>query len=129
MYTKKPFELDKAQSDEEGRRSIRRRHLIYYLRVWDLESGAVLGHIVDITTEGIMLFSDRPIDPGRTYHLAIRWNNAEGGEEKIQFQAESRWSRPDINDAFYDTGFRIIGGSMDVFVPILDLIDEYGFSD
>lgn len=129
MYTKKPFELDDKKSEEDSRRTIRRRHLIYYLRVWDLDSGEVLGHVVDITTEGIMLLNDKPIELNRKYNLEIRWVNSEGGAEKIQFQAESLWSRPDVNATFYDTGFKIIQGSMDVFMPILDLIDEYGFND
>ena len=41
-----------------------RRHLIYYLRVYDRASGQQLGHLVDLTTEGVMLVSEEKLEKG-----------------------------------------------------------------
>jgi hypothetical protein len=40
------------------KRKLKRRQLIYYLRVLDRDSGALVGRLVDITTEGVMLLSE-----------------------------------------------------------------------
>ena len=129
MYIKNPFNEDKEITGANGRRVIRRRHLIYYLRVWDLEADKVLGHIVYITTEGIMLISDQQIPINKEYHLEVRWQDMEGDSKKIAFKAESRWEKKDVNTSFYDTGFELLDEAEDVLNPIRDLIDEYGFND
>ncbi len=49
------------RADLSDRISIKRRHLIYYLRVWNNKEDKVLGHVVDITTEGLMLISEQEI--------------------------------------------------------------------
>jgi hypothetical protein len=106
-----------------------RRHLIYYLRVWDKNSDKLLGHIVDINTGGFMLISEQQIESEQVFDLEIHWKAPNDEEIKIQFKAESRWSSNDVNSAFYDTGFKLLGPSDDVLEPIKKMIEEYGFQD
>ncbi len=115
--------------ENDDRRTVMRRHLIYYLRVWDLKSDKLLGHIVDINTGGFMLISEKRVEQNKEFDLEIRWNTPDDQEIKIQFQAESRWSSNDVNPAFYDTGFKLVGPSDDVLEPIRKMIEEYGFQD
>lgn len=130
MYIRKPFDEKAAEADSaEGRRAIHRRHLIYYLRVWDLDADKVIGHVVDITTEGVMLISEQPIEVDKGYRLEIRWSDASGEAKKVGFLAESRWCKRDVNTSFYDTGFHIEEGGGEAFVPIQDMIDQFGFDN
>ena len=57
---------------ENDRRGIKRRHLIFHLRVFDRETGEKLGHVVDISAEGMMLVSESAIDVDRDYKLQMR---------------------------------------------------------
>jgi len=127
MYTKKPFENEIKGVD--GRRSIRRRHLIYYLRVWDDDTKKLLGHIVDITTEGLMLVSDQPIELNKKFNLEMQWHDSDGETKQICFEAESRWEHKDVNASFYDTGFIILNQAAEMLTPIREIIDEFGFDD
>jgi len=130
MYTKKPFEHDEMQvAAPSDRRSIKRRHLIYYLRVWDADAGTELGHLVDITTGGLMLVSEREIPVDRDYNLEMRWPGDDGAERVIRFRARSKWTSKDVNPSLSDTGFQLLDDSMDVLKPIQELIDDYGFQD
>jgi hypothetical protein len=43
------------------RRHLKRRQLIYYLSVEDIDTGRTLGHLVDVNRGGIMLISPEPI--------------------------------------------------------------------
>ncbi len=117
----------KAEIDD--RRTVTRHHLIYYLMVWDRKAKKLLGHIVDINTGGFMLISEQEIKPGGTFDLEIRWENPEGKKLKLQFKAESRWSAPDVNPDFFDTGFQLQGSDEKVLEPIQKMIKEYGFPD
>ena len=121
---------DKYHTDDidiHDRRTIKRRHLIYYLRVWDQKTKQLLGHIVDINTGGFMLISEKPIEPDQTFDLEIRQNTPDEEELRIQFQAISRWSSNDVNPAFFDSGFELIGAVEEVLEPIREMITEYGF--
>ena len=118
----------KATSSDD-RRSVMRRHLIYYLRVWDVKNDKLLGHVVDINTGGFMLISEKQVKPGKTLELEIHWNTPDQKEIKVQFQAESRWSTNDVNPAFFDTGFKLIGPVEDALEPIREMIEEYGFQN
>lgn len=130
MYIKKPFEHNERElKGVDGRRSTRRRHLIYYLRVWDSDTKKLLGHVVDITTEGLMLISDEPIELNKSFNLEMQWHDDSGETKKICFKAESRWKHKDVNAAFYDTGFIILNHEEEIFSPIREIIDEFGFND
>jgi hypothetical protein len=41
------------------------------LKVFDLESGELLGRVGDLTTGGMRLLCDRPMIPGQTYHFRL----------------------------------------------------------
>lgn len=130
MYFGKKYQNNpQAEPSADDRRAMRRRHLIFYLRVWDVNSGEMLGHIVDLNTEGLMLISEKPIEVGKIFELEMRWQNSEGEAEQIRFDAQSRWSNNDVNDDFYDTGFQLIAPSETVLAPIQTVISQYGFAD
>ncbi len=113
----------------DERRGIMRRHLIFYLRVWDTKTDQLMGHIVDINTDGLMLISEQQIETGKEFELEIRWQTPDGRPEVIRFLAESRWSDNDINSAFFDTGFQLVNPSEETLNPIREVIREYGFGE
>jgi len=119
----------KPSYDESDRRKIKRWHLIYYLRVVDNGTGKLMGHIVDINTDGIMLMSEDQIEPGNEFSMSASWHNLDQKEETVEFKAESRWSRKDVNPTFYLTGYKLIDVSHEVFSTIQDLIQDLGFDD
>ncbi len=130
MYFGKRYQ--NAVTDEEKgleRRTVLRRHLIYYLRVWDTVKDELLGHLVDINTDGLMLVSEKPIPTKKTFKLELRWNTPEGEEQHLRFDAESRWSNNDVNAVFYDTGFLLKSTDETILEPIKEVIEEYGFFD
>lgn len=115
--------------EEAERRRIKRRHLIYYLRVTDSNTGNLMGHLVDINTQGIMLMSEEQIEPGMVFSMSASWHNLDQKEESVQFKAESRWCKKDVNPTFYLTGYKLIDVSHEAFGTIQDLIEDLGFDD
>ena len=115
--------------EEAERRRIKRRHLIYYLRVTDSNTGNLMGHLVDINTQGIMLMSEEQIEPGTVFSMSASWHNLDQKEESVQFKAESRWCKKDVNPTFYLTGYKLMDVSYEAFGTIQDLIEDLGFDD
>lgn len=111
------------------RRKLKRRHLIYYLRIYDQSSSCLLGHLVDINTAGIKLMSENLIEVGKSFKCEIVLPTEFGGHKRIVFDAYSIWCKKDINPDFYATGFEISNISRDDINLIEVLIDEFGFRD
>lgn len=56
MSFKAQKRINRGEADmtEDGR-TLKRRHLIFYLEVFNEDNDELLGHVVDITTKGIKL--------------------------------------------------------------------------
>jgi len=111
-----------------SRRKLKRRHLIYYLRLFDRSTGNLVGHLVDITTEGIKVMSEEPLPVDQRYQFEMLLPE-ESDTEKITFDATSVHCSDDINPDFYATGFRIDQIDSDHAARIRKLIEEFGFRD
>jgi hypothetical protein len=115
-------------SSENDKRKFKRAHLIYYLRVFNRDTGQLIGHLVDITGEGMMLVSEAPIEVGEQLDLRMMLPTAIFNETQLDFKAESLWCSNDINPEFYDAGFRLLDIGDKNKALISRLIDEYGFA-
>lgn len=111
----------------DDKRRLKRWHLIYYLRVFDQENEALLGHIVDITTEGMRLVSEWPIPLDKAFQLWMEIPRETGESGKVYFQAHSLWTTEDVNPDFHVTGYRLVSPSSRVTLQIRRLIDEFKF--
>jgi hypothetical protein len=112
------------------RRLLKRRHLIYYLSVEDVDTNRLLGHLVDVTPDGIMLMSPEPIEAGKVFRLRMTIPaGSEGTPQTIEFQARSVRSGKDVNPDFFDTGFHMVSLTPAQLGLIETLIDDHGFRD
>jgi hypothetical protein len=118
----------KNNLDEQGveQRNLSRHHLIYYLRVFDGISSRVVGHIVDISSEGIMLITDEPITVQEEYRLRMRFPGTGSSQEELVLEAVCRWCREDENPEFYLAGFQIQDLPQDAERFLQGLIAEFG---
>ena len=111
------------------KRKLRRRHLLYYLRVFDRTNDNLVGHLVDITHEGIMLITEHSIEPDQVFQFRMDLPKEIMGREQMHFDAESLWYRKDTNPNFYNIGFRFLRVSQHHFALIEELLDDFGFRD
>lgn len=117
------------EKKETEQRQVTRRHLVFYLRVFDGMSSRVVGHLIDISAKGVMLLCDEPVALNEEYRLRMRLPSEIINSDEIVFKAISRWCRPDDNPDFYITGFQILELDRESEGAISALIEEFGFSD
>jgi hypothetical protein len=110
-------------------RSYKRRHLLYYLEVYDDDTKELLGHLVDLTTTGLKLMSRKQIPSNRDYWLRMVLPEEVFPEKDLYFEAQSRWSSNEVNPDFYDTGFSAPKLDLKTQNIIRDLLSEISFHD
>ena len=108
-------------------RTLERWRLIYYLRVFDQKDGSLLGHVVDVSRDGLMLISNRQLEPEQEYTITMEVPVDSGEPESIEMMARSVWSKPDINPDFFDTGFELINPPVETVLSIQKLIEDLQF--
>ena len=113
----------------EEKRRLQRRHLIYYLRVFEKNADQPLGHMVDISTEGMMLISEQPVKTETVFELRMVLPVEIEGSREVHFSAESRWCREDENPDFYNTGFQLINPSPEHVKITEHLIQKFCFKE
>jgi hypothetical protein len=111
------------------KRKLKRRHLIYYLRVFNNLNGELVGHMVDITEEGVMLISEQPIDIGTEIEMRMQLPFEILERNELTFSATCQWCKKDVNPDFYASGYSFTGLPMNDVVIIESLIQRYGFMD
>jgi hypothetical protein len=110
-------------------RILKRRHLIYYLEIYDEDTGLPLGHLVDVTTRGIKLVSKTPIEANKTFHMRMMLPAGYFQETVLHIEAISKWSNNDVNPDFFDTGFEVKPLDIRARQIIMKLVNLVGFND
>ncbi|GAP22307.1 PilZ domain-containing protein [Leptolinea tardivitalis] len=111
------------------RRTLHRRHLIYYLKVYDRSTDELLGHLVDITEEGLMIVSESCYTEGQTFKMKMLLPREIEEKEQIEFDARCMWCRKDVNPSLFGVGFKFEYVDVLSRQIIFELIHEFGFSD
>ena len=111
------------------KRKIKRRYLLYYMRVYDNDSHQQIGNLVDITTVGAMVVSETPLPVKKTYHLKLELSEDVSDKPYLEFTARSLWCQPDVEPHFFNTGFKIIKLAPEDLVIVDRIVEVYGFRD
>lgn len=120
------FDNDGVNTSEKRR--IKRRHLIYYLRVFERQSGDLVCHVMDVTPQGILAISDTPIEIGQVFEFMMDLPSRVEGKTRVNFNARSCWGARDDNPDFFNTGFEIVEIDWQGRKLIEHLINSYGFN-
>ena len=112
--------------DTESHRADERTGLVYYLRVFDADTGLLLGHVADISPGGIKLVSHDPLELNRVYILKLILPKEVSVRSELLFAAKSCWSKPDSNPNFIITGFSFKSPSDEQAAQIDALHNEFG---
>jgi hypothetical protein len=90
------------------KRKLNRRHFSYYMRVRDEMNGEVVGTLLDISTGGFKLDSDKAIPTNKDFRLRIELSLELAPKTFMVFGARSRWCQPDPYDPIsFNIGFQI----------------------
>ena len=118
------IEEESAFKNENMRKSKRCR-LTQYLRIFDRETGELLGQLENVSIEGIMLSGEKNLEEGKIYHM---WMDLPARMEdcfQIIFNARNVWSSKYANADLYNSGFEFTKINEQNVELIKRLIEEY----
>lgn len=106
-------------------RRLERKELIQPIAVNDTINGGVFGELVNITTEGLMVMTDREIETQAIFQLALQLPEMMSGSDLLVLGADCLWCRRAENFYRYWAGFQIIDASDHAVEQIEALINMY----
>ena len=92
--------------EKEEKRTVDRRRLVFYLRVFEQDDGQMLGHVSDISTAGLMLVCKRGIDPGSVFQIRVILPKEVLGRSELLLKIACLWCKPDMIEGFHVAGFQ-----------------------
>jgi hypothetical protein len=97
--------------------------LVNYLRVFNAENNEILGHLMNVTTEGIMLISEKPLAVNTEFQLKMA---IPVGDETVDIELDacSIWSKADDDPHFHKTGLKFTYCSEESMQAIAVLIEK-----
>jgi len=107
------------------KRRLKRWDLALYLCVFDERAQRLLGHIINISQDGFMLISDKPVAVGQQFDLWVEAPGEEGRRDFFPLTAISLWCQKDINPDYYDTGFSLLEPTGETLLRVQLLIDDF----
>ncbi len=117
------------EENTQTNRKLKRRHLIYYLKVMESNTDKEIGFLINITTSGILIMSEKQIEVDKIFSLKVQLKTDLTTEDYLVFDAKSKWCTKSVNSDFYDTGFEMLNVSIEDFKGIENVIEELGFND
>lgn len=110
-----------------NRRTQRRRTLSGSVNIVNQYDGAVLGRLVNITTEGLMLVNASPLATDTLYQVALELPETLNNTTRVELGMDCLWTSPADPDAdMYWSGCHIIDISEEMFASLVVLIENFG---
>jgi hypothetical protein len=97
--------------------------LVNNLRVFNAENNEILGHLMNVTTEGIMLISEQPLAVDAEFQLKMAVSIGDETAD-IELDARSIWTKADDDPHFYKTGLQFTLCSEESIQAISSLIEK-----
>jgi hypothetical protein len=107
------------------RRVEARHHLIHYLRIFDQDTGAEVGNLVNINKGGVMIVSGEPIEEGKILHLRMEFPEEIQGKQFIEFVAQTKWLKTNNQYGLIAMGLKSLNISLEDFQTLEYLISFY----
>jgi hypothetical protein len=83
-----------------------RKNTPHVVKAIDAATNRPLGRVVDVTAEGLMLVTEKPLEVGQAYALRLNLPIMIHFRSEVDLDAVVRWTSPDTNPRFHRAGFQ-----------------------
>jgi hypothetical protein len=91
------------------RRKSKRRSISYYMRIVDVGTNQMIGHLADINLQGLKIDSQKPLQVNKDYRLRIYTTADVADKDHIDFVTRAKWCEPEqLEPGIYNIGFEIL---------------------
>jgi hypothetical protein len=97
----------RERPEMDNRRKQKRYFMFDILEVSLPGLGEDIGHLVDITEDGLMIRCGVPVEVDQVYLVQVNLQDAVPGEAKLELSARCQWCRPAPTLGGYNAGFHM----------------------
>jgi len=90
-------------------RRFERQHASFHAEVRRRDTGAIIGHLADISAGGIMLTAEAPLATGQRLALAVELPRQAGQGDTVPVDARVRWCEADLTPGLFSVGLEFEG--------------------
>jgi hypothetical protein len=99
------------------------------IQIHDLNTGRLLGQVVNLTSDGLMLISPQPIESNLVFQMELILQDQNHHQHNIRIGAESLWCSGANEPGYFWAGFQIIDISLDTIEFIESLMKSWQTDD
>jgi hypothetical protein len=110
---------------DKHRRAQERKELNQVIAIHDIINGHALGELINISSNGLMLISEKLIETSSIFQLSLQLPATINGKDSIEIGVDCLWCRKAENFNRYWAGFQIIDVSQETSEIINILINNY----
>lgn len=110
--------MSEARSNQRGQTSD-------YFVVYDNVDEELLGRVRNMTTEGTMMITDRPIEVAQVVKCRMTLPDIIEGRREFYFDVECRWCQENKKANWYEAGFRFVNCTEQSSRIIARLVEEW----
>jgi len=113
--------------DMQEKRSIERIRCYYYLKVYDKESKADVGSVVDISMKGMRLVGENQFPPDVTYRFLVKLPKGYILGDSFDINATARWCNKseEKNKTYYEAGFEFAEAERKGVIFLRSLLNDF----
>jgi hypothetical protein len=109
------------------RRTTPRKKFEYYMSVHDEDTGELLGHLVQISIDGLQLETIKQLPIDKEYYLHLELTAEVADRPYMVFIARTRWCKmDDVQPNLFRVGFSIVEILPDDKQIFINIITKYG---
>jgi hypothetical protein len=109
----------------EERRKYERQYLKFFSRVFDRSTRQLIGYLVDLTTGGAMLISEKKLIPEEILHAKIDLPE-NFSQTNLSITAKVVWSQADEKSELFKSGIQLLNANLEDIDLLTRLVANYG---
>ncbi len=118
--------MNNEYENKTGKRNQPRLHVLSYISISEQNSDKTVGRVVDISSQGMRLASNHPVEPARVLQFKMQ---TPAGNTPICFDAWVIWCRRSSTHGSYDSGIELRNVSQENLHAIEQFLEESAFAD
>jgi c-di-GMP-binding flagellar brake protein YcgR len=115
--------------DMKETRHLKRIHVISYLKIQEKSTDKELGRVVDMTAEGMGLYSQDPLETNSMVKLKLMLPSLSKNTQEIAFDAQVVWCAEADHPGFYDSGIKLLNVPQEDLEILENFIEESSVED
>jgi len=110
----------------DERRILKRQYIMFYSRIFNRQTGEIIGYLGDLTHQGMMVIAEHPLETKEQYEISMDLPEDIYAKSALNFGVQCVWCKPDLDPNFFTIGFKLLDPVQEDVRIVHLVINDYG---